>query len=698
MAINLPEHSRTAYEAACTMLSAYGKAAVIQPAGSRNYLIGFRLCADHPDKQFLWLTPSACIYRVQTAYLASVNEHVPDQIVSLTYDELDSQLPKLSASFRPDCCILDEYQSAESAASAAAYLRRLFPKILLFGLSSSGTSRPENRKLTAEPDLFFRAVAYEMTLGEAIVRGILKAPVYIRAVSFLRNEPDQYEQDIASADSKAVRDAAAACLLALRNAADQAEKPESVLKRYLPDPCGKYIVFVPDTASAEQDAAQILTWFRHIGSSLHFYSGVSSAEDAVRRFCTDTSGCLRVLCCTGIPAECTEQKDLSGAVFLHASGFSERFKQRIGWLLSASGLQKPVIFEIAGSAEDFSCIDSVQEEIRNAVSYCRSHGGEKRIVTRQLAVIDRTEGCSTLLRRLRTLLTAPRDARDYVFERNFHAAAEYFRRYGNLECPHNYIDASGIRLGTWINYLRGRYKKQGRSVLTDEQFRMLNAIGMRWSGKHDQQWNQYYQLLKIYVQRTGNSDVPVTWREGDVPLGRWYRRQKELFAAGKLPRERAEHLSALGMRLTTLDPWEAKFRLAKAYSESHGGSLTVPNDYVVQGVRLSKWLHEQQLLGKGGRKKKLSPEQKRKLESIGMTFGIPASGRTWEKHYQAVKSYVERTGLTEIPDDLRDSDRVNLKVWVSRQLAAAKKGLLSPEQAEKLRTIGLLRNPEKTAR
>ena len=173
MAINLPEHSRTAYEAACTMLSAYGKAAVIQPAGSRNYLIGFRLCADHPDKQFLWLTPSACIYRVQTAYLASVNEHVPDQIVSLTYDELDSQLPKLSASFRPDCCILDEYQSAESAASAAAHLRRLFPKILLFGLSSSGTSRPENRKLTAEPDLFFRAVAYEMTLGEAIVRGIL---------------------------------------------------------------------------------------------------------------------------------------------------------------------------------------------------------------------------------------------------------------------------------------------------------------------------------------------------------------------------------------------------------------------------------------------------------------------------------------------------------------------------------------------
>ena len=81
-----------------------------------------------------------------------------------------------------------------------------------------------------------------------------------------------------------------------------------------------------------------------------------------------------------------------------------------------------------------------------------------------------------------------------------------------------------------------------------------------------------------------------------------------------------------------------------------------------------------------------------------MTFGIPATGRTWEKHYQAVKSYVERTGLTEIPDDLRDSDRVNLKVWVSRQLAAAKKGLLSPEQAEKLRTIGLLRNPEKTAR
>lgn len=206
------------------------------------------------------------------------------------------------------------------------------------------------------------------------------------------------------------------------------------------------------------------------------------------------------------------------------------------------------------------------------------------------------------------------DAYDFVFERNYRSAADYYRAHGDLECDPGYVDRQGIRLGAWLAYLRRQFKIRGRSMLTDEQFRMLDAIGMRWGSKYDKQWDMYYQVLSVYVHRTGNTDVPISWREEGVQLGRWFRRQKEMFAAGTLHKERADMLRSLGLELTMEDPWERKFRLAKAYSETHDGSLECPNDYVVQGVSLRKWLNRQLA---AARKGILSMEKTEKLRSIG---------------------------------------------------------------------------------
>ena len=69
------------------------------------------------------------------------------------------------------------------------------------------------------------------------------------------------------------------------------------------------------------------------------------------------------------------------------------------------------------------------------------------------------------------------DVSDYVFERNYSAAAVYYREHGDLECKPDYVDSSGVKLGAWLVYLRSQYKKRGRFLLTAEQFRMLDEIG-----------------------------------------------------------------------------------------------------------------------------------------------------------------------------------------------------------------------------
>lgn len=280
-------------------------------------------------------------------------------------------------------------------------------------------------------------------------------------------------------------------------------------------------------------------------------------------------------------------------------------------------------------------------------------------------------------------------SQDFVFERNYHAAVEYYRMHGDLECKCGYIDGHGIKLAAWLGYLRQQYKILGRNLLTEEQFRLLDAIGMRWGSKHDKQWNDCFACLKSYLLRTGNSDVPTTWKEGNVPLGRWLRRQKELYAEGMLRKDRADCLASLGVSLSVKDSWEQNFRLAKDYSETHGGSLAVPHDYVVKGVWLSKWLCEQRLSGEGKSRKKLTEEQKQKLQSIGMVFGTENVNQLWESHYQAVKAYVESTGNRDIPENLRDG-RANLRNWIKRQVACFRKGELTPEKTAKLTVLGFL--------
>ena len=197
---------------------------------------------------------------------------------------------------------------------------------------------------------------------------------------------------------------------------------------------------------------------------------------------------------------------------------------------------------------------------------------------------------------------------DFVFEQNYHAAVAYYKEHGNLECPHGFIDHDGIRLYDWCNFLRSQFKKCGRSFLTEEQFKLLDAIGMRWVSKHDVQWDEFFNCLAAYKKRTGNTDIGATYKEGDVPLGRWYRRQKELYRSGNLRKDRAERLLALGCNLKIEDVWERHYQAVKACAE-HTGSRELPPD-------LRRWLKRQMsCLQKGT----LPEDRVQKMLAIGIT-------------------------------------------------------------------------------
>lgn len=63
--MELYEHNQIAYQEADKMLKTYGCAAVIHPTGTGKSFIAFKLIEEHPDAQFLWLSPNDYIFESQ---------------------------------------------------------------------------------------------------------------------------------------------------------------------------------------------------------------------------------------------------------------------------------------------------------------------------------------------------------------------------------------------------------------------------------------------------------------------------------------------------------------------------------------------------------------------------------------------------------------------------------------------------------
>ena len=74
--MELYEHNQIAYQEADKMLKTYGCAAVIHPTGTGKSFIAFKLIEEHPDAQFLWLSPND-IFRAEQIQLFFVHPNQP---------------------------------------------------------------------------------------------------------------------------------------------------------------------------------------------------------------------------------------------------------------------------------------------------------------------------------------------------------------------------------------------------------------------------------------------------------------------------------------------------------------------------------------------------------------------------------------------------------------------------------------------
>ena len=240
VALRLFEHNEKAYRAAVRMMEQYGKAAIVHPTGTGKSYIAFKLIEDNPEKVVIWLSPSKYIFKTQ---LESLKRNDPDfplaNIHFYTYAKLmcctQAQLDEIAAQ-KPAYIILDEFHraGAECWGESTVALLKLCPDAKFLGLTATNIRYLDNNRDIAE-ELFDSRVASNMTLGEAVVMGILPAPKYVTTVYQYQKALAKYQARVDNLRTPGIQDVNQKYLDALRRALEQADGLDKVFADFKTD-------------------------------------------------------------------------------------------------------------------------------------------------------------------------------------------------------------------------------------------------------------------------------------------------------------------------------------------------------------------------------------------------------------------------------------------------------------------------------
>ena len=94
------------------------------------------------------------------------------------------------------------------------------------------------------------------------------------------------------------------------------------------------------------------------------------------------------------------------------------------------------------------------------------------------------------------------------FERIYHALEKFYQENGHLEVPEYYKTPEGLKLGYYVQKIRGGTYK----VLEDER-KMLDNLHFRWkyTPKKRYSFDEVCESLKEYYEQNGNYHVPIDY-------------------------------------------------------------------------------------------------------------------------------------------------------------------------------------------
>ena len=697
MSIKLFEHNQSAYEASLKMLAEKGKAAIVHPTGTGKSYIAFKFCEHYSDKTVCWLSPSEYIFKTQLENLKRDSDGwQPENIIFYTYAKLILMSDEEIAEIRPDYIILDEFHrcGAEMWGEGVGRLLSLYSDAPILGLSATAIRYLDNQRNMAD-ELFDGNIASEMTLGEAIVRGILNPPKYVLSVFTYQEDYDRIKRRVKNVKTRAVRDRAEKYLEALRRTLEMSEGLDKIFDKHMDNRTGKYIVFCSNIDHLREMQSKAKEWFRLIDPAPHIYTAYSEDPTTDKEFIdfkNDNSDHLKLLYAIDMLNEGIHVDDISGVILFRPTVSPIIYKQQIGRALAAGKHSTSVIFDIVNNIENLYSIGTIQQEIQTATGYYRSIGADGYIVNDHFEVIDEVRDAKEIFDELNDVLAVP-------FDTMYTYAKQYYEQYGNLEIPAKYRTPEGYTLGIWLQTQKQVYAGYKGGNLTDDQIKKLEQIGIIWESRKQRNWEKNYQAACAFFREHGHLKIPASYvTEDGIQLGIWISNlrawRKNGLRTAVFSEWHIKKLDEIGMIWNGVDHiWDRNFSSAKRYYEQFG-DLKVPKNYVDdEGVRLYEWINKVRIEYRKRQSgemtgARLTEERIAALNGIGMEWRTRQEIQ-WDEAYDLLIEYFKTYGNINVQNRYRTKSGFGLGVWLCKQRTKYNKGQLEKRYEELLNKLDL---------
>ena len=369
--------------------------------------------------------------------------------------------------------------------------------------------------------------------------GILQAPTYITSIYSFDNEIDKIQNQIDKYKNKEEKKELQKKLDEAKNMLEKSRGLSEVFEKYIKNDKGKYIVFCKDKPHMELMEEKSNEWFKNINkikvNDVYYEKGRELNKYAIDSFENNERDELKLLFSIEMLNEGVHVKSIDGVIMFRPTVSPIIYFQQLGRALSVGHNEHPIVFDVVNNYECLDQIHTLKNEVEKIIDkaiddinngivpfdgYVDVDSYKFKNILNGFNIID----CNTDIKQILDKLD---DDSQFTFEDWYKLAKAYSESHnGSLEVPSRFKTFDGV------------------NEITEDDPRYKDAPDL--GAKVCSGWRQIYNGTK----------------------------------KGTLTQEQIDLLIGIGMRFENKQiPFEDWYKLAKAYSELHNGSLEIPRHF-----------------------------------------------------------------------------------------------------------------------
>lgn len=373
--IVLYKHNKVAYEKVENMFETENRVAVVHPTGSGKSFISLKWLYDNRNKRCLFLAPTYPICDQIVRHIQAEGLSMDDfpNLQLGIYPNFASVTDQYLEEHHYDCMVLDEFHRCGAKEWGRGIDRILShnPNLKVLGVSATPIRYLDDNRNMAE-ELFYGNVASEISLAEAVAKGILPVPTYISAIYSFQEDLDKIESKISRLSDSEGKSKLLEQLTEAKQKLEKADGLPEIFAKHLTQLNGKYIVFCKDVKHMEQMMQESREWFKEINPNIEMYSVSSyqsneSNQSTIDTFEKSQNDSLKLLFSVEMLNEGLHVSDISGVIMLRPTMSPIIYMQQLGRALSVGHNSSPVVFDIVNNVRCHDAIKDFYEDVKKII-------------------------------------------------------------------------------------------------------------------------------------------------------------------------------------------------------------------------------------------------------------------------------------------------------------------------------------------